>query len=169
MIRRDEFSDIPDRYGVFAFWPTDDESWLHPYDQTLASDYIPSDRVWQRFRGEQDYDLFCHGDIRFRAQARMWLPVEIESHWVGDWIEILSEHGQRRPMLAQITEVRWNRSQRKFEYSLQRYGRDLNRRFDSSCFRTVQALTWWQEETWRKGELRDAESIRIEPLEDNSK
>ena len=159
-IQRDVFAASPDRYGVFAFWPHDDVEWVHPYDRALASDFVPSDRVWQRFRGNDDHDLFCQGDVMFRAQARMWQQVEIEGYWVGDWIEILSSHGQRRPLLAMITEIRWNRIQRRFEYALQRHGRDLCRRYESSAFRAARSLNWWQSEGWRGSPLRDGEEMQ---------
>lgn len=168
-LQRESFATHPDRYGVFAWWPDDrgyggeDEYWLHPYDHVMASDFLPSDRVWQRFRGEGMYDLYCQGRILFRAQPRMWVEVEYEGYWVGDFVEVLSQQGERDPFVAEISEVRWNRQTREFEYLLSRSGHQMFQRFSSQEFRTASSLENKEQASWRHPKLVSRDEIQLTP------
>jgi hypothetical protein len=165
------FATYPDRYGVFAWWPDDrklageGEQWLHPYDEVLAADYLPSDRVWQRFRGQGMFDLYCQGAIRFRAQPRMWIEVEYEGYWIGDFVELLSQQGERDPFVAEISEVRWNRQTRELEYLLNRAGHAMTQRFTCSEFRSATAIQDKDVAGWRPPQLNPREDIRLKPDE----
>lgn len=165
------FATYPDRYGVFAWWPDDrnlageGEQWLHPYDEVVAADYLPSDRVWQRFRGEGMYDLYCQGEIRFRAQPRMWIEVQHEGYWIGDFVELLSQQGERDPFVAQICEVRWNRQTRELEYLLSRAGHAMTQLFTRSEFRTATGIEEKDSAAWRPPQLNPREDIRLKPDE----
>jgi hypothetical protein len=165
------FAPYPDCYGVFAWWPDDrnlggeGEQWLHPYDEVLAADYLPSDRVWQRFRGEGMFDLYCQGEIRFRAQPRMWIEVGYEGYWIGDFVELLSQQGERDPFVAEISDVRWNRQTRELEYLLNRAGHMMVQRFSSREFRTASALDEKDSAAWRPPQLNPREEIRLKPDE----
>ena len=165
------FATYPNRYGVFAWWPDDrnlageGEQWLHPYDEVVAADYLPSDRVWQRFRGEGMYDLYCQGEIRFRAQPRMWIEVQHEGYWIGDFVELLSQQGERDPFVAQICEVRWNRQTRELEYLLSRAGHAMTQLFTRSEFRNATGIEEKDSAAWRPPQLNPREDIRLKPDE----
>ncbi len=149
-IRDEEFASRPDAYGVFPWWPADDALWLHPYDRPLAEDCLPGDRVWRRHRGEGDFDLVCHGGIRFRARCAMWLEVPPARFWIGDRVEVRSEYGVRMPFFARVAEVRWDRRRRRHRYLLERPGR--------------MALSLHDEtELIRRRPLADGSDVRIEP------
>lgn len=129
-----------DGIGVFAWWPEDSVDWLHPYDRPVAEDVIPCDRVWRRYRGGGDFDLYRQGPWRFRARPRLWLNIRDEAVWVGDSVEVLSQQGRRRPFVAKIAEVFWNRRYGRCEYVLDRSGWRQPQRYSREAFRVIQPL-----------------------------
>ncbi|MCA9105671.1 MAG: hypothetical protein KDA83_09615 [Planctomycetales bacterium] len=116
------FSSTVDCHGVVAWWPDDDRDWLHPYDQPLAEDYIPSDRVWRRFRGAGEFSLLTHGELNFRARMRLWRIVPTPRFWVHDWVEVRSDHRRRTPYIGRIVDVRWNAPRQRHEFWVERRG-----------------------------------------------
>ena len=141
-LQRESFATHPDRYGVFAWWPDDrgyggkDEYWLHPYDQYEPVTSCPVIGFGSGFVAKACM-IFIAKAAFFGAQPRMWVEVEYEGYWVGDFVEVLSQQGERDPFVAEISEVRWNRQTREFEYLLSRAGHQMFQRFSSQEFRTA--------------------------------
>ena len=93
----------------------------------------------------------------------MWVEVEYEGYWVGDFVEVLSQQGERDPFVAEISEVRWNRQTREFEYLLSRAGHQMFQRFSSQEFRTASSLENKEQASWRHPKLVSRDEIQLTP------
>lgn len=147
----------PPRHGVFPWWPAEDDQWVHPEDREWIRDWVPSERVFRRIDGPDGYSIYSYGDVSFRGRPVMWLEVETEGYEIGDQVEIKSKLGKHNPMIADITEILWNRQRRRIEYVLTREGRVLKQRSPSSEFQMVKAIN----RTLSVRQLKMAERTRL--------
>ena len=109
---------VPERYGVFCWWPYEGTDWIHDDDVAICECLIPSDRVFLRQRLNNVFSIYRYGGLKIRLRAAMWLEVEIDGYLIGDRVEIKSQLGKRRPAIATITEMRYNRRCSRIEYQL---------------------------------------------------
>lgn len=168
LLRDEEFETRIDAFGVFSWWPGDDTDWLHPYDRPLAEDFIPSDRVWRRHRGEGEFFLLVHGDVRFRARARLWRSVPQPRFWVDDVVEVRSEHARRLPFIGRVIDIRWNALHRRHEYWIERRGRLLHQRCLAEHLIRLKPLPNLEGEAWPVipiGDDVDAFELQASPPE----
>jgi hypothetical protein len=120
---------MPIKHGVFLWGSNRLAEWVHPDEQALAEEIVPGYRVFRRepCLGQLDrddgYARLWYGQQSFRAKPIVWLEVEPEGFAVGDRVEVKSEYGKRQPGLATIVEMKWNRYEKRIEYSLR--GNDL--------------------------------------------
>lgn len=110
--------------GVFLWGSDQLDKWVHPEDLELASQLIPGYRVFRREpsraheeRAEGYAEIF-YGPQSLRIRPIVWLEIHSEGFTIGDRVEVLSDQGKRRPGLATIQEMRWNRHAKKIEYTL---------------------------------------------------
>lgn len=114
------------KHGVFLWWSDRLPAWIHPDDIELARDLVPGYRVFRRemCEGYADRELgyakLCYGLESFRALPIIWLEVPDTGFAVGDRVEIKSEHGKRRPGLATITGMTWDRHRQRVQFKLRR-------------------------------------------------
>ena len=109
---------LPDRFGAFPRWPKDGADWIHPEDVALVESLIPSRRIFQRQRLDQDFSIISYGELEIRIQPVMWLEVPTDGYLVGDRVEIRSRMGAKKPGIATIQEMFWNRKKGAVEYRL---------------------------------------------------
>jgi hypothetical protein len=115
---RDLQLQVPDRFGVYLWWPQDGTDWIHPDDVGLACKLIPSRRIFQRVVEDETWSSLVYGDSSIRVKPTLWLEVESDGYLVGDRVEIRSRMGQQRPAIATIADMLWNRQQKSVEYFL---------------------------------------------------
>ena len=115
---RDFQLQVPDRFGVYLWWPQDGTDWIHPDDVDLTSQLIPSRRIFQRIREDETWSRLVYGECSIRVKPTLWLEVETDGYLVGDRVEIRSRMGQQRPAIATIEDIFWNRQQKVVEYFL---------------------------------------------------
>jgi hypothetical protein len=135
------FDSAPDlklqtKFGVFLWWSDKLPKWIHPDDLPLAEKIVPGFRIFRREPSDapderkQGYARLHYGKQSFRAFPIVWLEVASEGFEVGDRVEIKSEHGKRKPGLANIDQMLWNRNAKQIEYFLIRNGMKLERKFE---------------------------------------
>lgn len=109
---------VPERYGVFLWWPHEGTDWIHPEDVELVEKLIPSNRIFLCQRLNAEFSRYVHGEITVRLRPAMWLEIEIDGYLIGDRVEIRSQMGKRMPAIATIHDMRFNRHQGQIEYYL---------------------------------------------------
>lgn len=111
------------RAGVLS-WTNGLHSLVHPYDAPVIDDYLPSNRIWRRSEhtDSDGYATYQYGLVHFRAAPLPWLPIELDSVWIGDLVEVSSITSYRQPLVGVVREVRWNWTVKSIEYRLARAG-----------------------------------------------
>lgn len=123
------------KYGVFLWWSDQLPQWIHPDDLELAERLVPGCKVFRREvcgeEADREAGYFCYqyGNESFRAFPIVWLEIQSDGFEVGDRIEVKSENGKRRPIVATIAEMTWGRYRQKIEYHLERNGMPLRRSY----------------------------------------
>ncbi|MEL7496038.1 MAG: hypothetical protein AAFN77_00405 [Planctomycetota bacterium] len=137
---------LPTVYGVFLWWSDRLPSWIHPDDVEIAERLVPGCRVFRRDVCESKldqqlgYQQLSYGDESFRSLAVVWLRVQYEGYEVGDRVEVKSEHGKRRPELATINDMVWNRHKKWIEYRLEKQGMPIKRPYRANEIRPAMSL-----------------------------
>lgn len=112
----------PTRFGVCLWWPSDSIAWVHPEDREIAERLVPGNRIFKRQEcnhyadRELGYSLISYGPQQFRVLPAIWLPVKFEGFEIGDFVEIKSRLGRRRPTIGTIREMHWNRLALRIDY-----------------------------------------------------
>lgn len=127
-------------FGVFLWWPGDDDSWIHPHDVPKAEDLIPGNRVLRREDYDDDYSLLIYGDYQIRVQPAMWLPVASEGYNIGDQVEVRSNFGENQPFIGTIAEMIWSRTKKQIEYEIHKPGSLQAKIYTASQFHLVDRL-----------------------------
>ena len=127
----------PPRFGVFLTWPAEGSDWVHPQDIERANEMIPSDRVFRREDLDEHYSILTYGSQTIRVRPSMWLEVETDGYEIGDTVEIKSNFGRQKPLIARIEEILWNKREQRIEYVLKQEGRILQKRSLADEFRMV--------------------------------
>ncbi len=109
---------LPDRYGVFLWWPHEGIDWIYHEDVELCQQLIPSNRIFLCERLNSEFSRYVYGEISIRLRPSMWLEIQTDGYLVGDRVEIRSQMGKRSPAIATIEDVFFNRHQRRIEYFL---------------------------------------------------
>jgi hypothetical protein len=109
---------VPDCYGVFLWWPHEGTDWIHPEDIKLCEQLIPSNRVFFRQRLNSEFSQYLYGKQCIRLRPAMWLEIETDGYLIGDRVEIRSKMGRRRPAIATIEDMYFNRHRGEIEYHL---------------------------------------------------
>ena len=109
---------VPDRYGVFLWWPHEGTQWIHPDDIELCEQLIPSSRIFLCERLNAEFSRYVYGELSIRLRPSMWLEIEVDGYHIGDRVEIRSQMGKRRPRIATIEEMLFNRHAGRIEYYL---------------------------------------------------
>lgn len=110
---------LPERFGVFLWWPEDGTDWIYPDDVELVSWLIPGNRIFQLERADDQWSRLSYGKIVVRIKPVMWLEVAVDGYLVGDRVEIRSNMGKKRPAIATICEMQWNRQKMAVEYRVE--------------------------------------------------
>jgi hypothetical protein len=105
--------------GVYLVWPCEGTHWIHPEDMEIANGWIPSTRVFRRHSFDGTYYRLQYGQQSIRVLPTMWLRVPDEGHSVGDHVEIKSCFQRNDPGLAEIVEIRWDKTHSRIVYTLQ--------------------------------------------------
>lgn len=114
---------LPD-YGTFTHWPDQGRTLIHPDDIILATNVIPSSRVFRRFRFDGVFYHYHYGDdVTFRIRPCMWLKLDFEGFDVGDQVEVSGLGMIREPFIARIVEMRFDKRNRRIEYTLDQAGK----------------------------------------------
>ena len=111
---------LPQRFGAFPRWPEDGTDWIHPDDVQLVEGLIPSRRIFERHRlnGDNEYSKVCYGELSIRIRPVLWLEVKTDGYLIGDRVEIRSRMGAKKPDIASIQEMFWDRKRAMVEYRL---------------------------------------------------
>ena len=123
------------KYGVFLWWSDQLPQWIHPDDLELAERLVPGCKIFRREVCDSEVDRdsgyfgYHYGSESFRALPIVWLEIHSDGFEVGDRVEVKSENGKRRPILATIAEMTWGRYRQTIEYQLERNGMPLRRRY----------------------------------------
>lgn len=123
------------KHGVFLWWSDQLAEWIHPEDLATAEKLVPGLKVFRREVSEAELDRkvgyfrFCCGAESFRALPIVWLEVQPEGFEIGDRVEVKSSNGKRRPGVATIRDVVWERHRKVIIYLLERNGMPLPRPF----------------------------------------
>ena len=116
-------------YGVFLRWPEDGEDWVHPLDIGVARHLLPGNRIFRREQWNSDYYQYHYGKLSFRAKPKLWMLLEHEGFDIDDFVEVKSMMGKNWKVTAKIVDVFWDAYHREIEYSVEGYGRGIQRRF----------------------------------------
>lgn len=130
---------IQPKYGVYLWWPAD-QNWVHPDDLETANELIPSDRVFRREAYDDKYALLLYGERFIRVRPVIWLEVQSEGYELGDQVEVKSQLGKVRPLVATIDDIRWDNQSRSIKYSLSANGRAGERSYLSDEFQLTQQM-----------------------------
>lgn len=96
---------------------------FHPDDMGIATEMIPSDRVFRRIRFDDVFYHYQYGpDVLFRVRPCMWLKLDWEGIDVGDQVEVSGLGMVRQPMVARVSEMRFKKRSRTIEYTLDNAG-----------------------------------------------
>ena len=148
----------PPRYGVFLTWPIDGNDWIHPEDVERANQMIPSNRVFRREDLDSEFSILTYGNQTIRVRPSMWLEIEHDGYEMGDTVEIKSDFGRQKPMIARIAEVYWNKREQRIEYVLKQEGRIIESRLTANDFRMVIPIN--ETPTVRQMMMVDRKSLR---------
>ena len=135
----DELKVLP-KHG-FCLWPEDGHDWIHPDDLDVARALIPSKRVFRKeytadpIHDELGYVVYVYGSRSFRGKQTLWHEVETDGYELEDTVEVKSAYGKRRPIIADISGMFWNRHRQSIEYELIKNGVPQPGRFDATQFR----------------------------------
>jgi hypothetical protein len=139
-IRVEDRLNVLPKHG-FCLWPEDGEDWIHPNDLELARSLIPSKRIFRKvvcpdpILRELGYVEYSYGDQAFRGLPTLWHEVNSDGYEIGDTVELKSGYGKLRPIIADISEMYWNRHELVIEYKLVKNGVPQPNRYQSSQFR----------------------------------
>lgn len=128
-------SELP--YCVFPRWPQDDDAWIHPDDVPLVRRLIPGTRVFRRAGQEGAYFVLRYGKLRLRVRAAMHLALRGDGLDVGDLVEVCSQVGKNRALVATIGDMHWSARYGTIEYRLRRRAMTLARRYHAGDLRLV--------------------------------
>ena len=120
---------LPERFGVYLWWPQNDLEWIHPDDVELCQRLIPSTRIFQRQVYDATFNQLEYGPHTMRVKPTLWLEVKTDGYLIGDRVEIRSRMGKRRPAIATIVETLYNRQKDVVEYQLRINDNWLNEPF----------------------------------------
>lgn len=124
-----------EKHGVFLWWSDQLPEWIHPEDLETAEKLVPGLKIFRREVPETTHDRkagyfrFCYGALSFRALPIVWLEVQPEGFEIGDRVEVKSSSGKRRPGVATIRDVVWERHRKMIVYLLERNEMPLPRPF----------------------------------------
>lgn len=150
------------KYGVFLWWSDRLPKWIHPDDIEIANRLVPGFKVFRRepCQNASDRQLgyfeLCYGEESFRALPIVWLEITSEGWEVGDRVEVKSRHGKRRPGIATITDMVWDRLAKRIEYVLERNGMALPNRFQNEDLRPAFVLGQHLNERMRRKEFSES-------------
>lgn len=96
------------KYGYFPWWPEDGTGWLHPDDVAVASQLLPSMRVFRRDEQDDTWVTFRYGEQMFRAHRSLWVEVRWEGFALGDWVEVRTRGMRNEHRTGTIREVRYH-------------------------------------------------------------
>lgn len=120
--------ELPD-WGVYLYWPTDGEGWIHPDDIAVAKQLIPSSRVFHRLRWDGEFYHLRYGQLVIRVRPSLWLPVLDNDLEVGQQVEVLSRLHLNDPGIFRIADIRVAAESNVCEYSLHGTLLKLEKRF----------------------------------------
>ena len=109
---------MPQRFGAFPRWPESGTDWIHPDDVQLVAGLIPSRRIFERQRLDDQYSRMCYGELSIRVRPVLWLEVKTHGYLIGDRVEIRSRMGAKKPDIATIQEMFWEPKRSMVEYRL---------------------------------------------------
>ena len=166
--------DMPD-CGVYLVWPTEGSQWIHPEDAELASQWIPSTRVWRRSQWEDGYYRLHYGNQAIRVRPSMWHRVDDEGFSIGDPVEILGRFLENEPCIGRVVEIRFHKPSGRIHYTIESRELVLPRPFLTEDLRRLEEKVHLRASDFQsavvpaasgaEGEAGDALSLRAEGVE----
>ena len=166
--------DMPD-CGVYLVWPTEGSQWIHPEDAELASQWIPSTRVWRRSQWEDGYYRLHYGNQAIRVRPSMWHRVDDEGYSIGDPVEILGRFLENEPCIGRVVEIRFHKPSGRIHYTIESRELVLPRPFLTEDLRRLEEKVHLRASDFQsavvpaasgaEGEAGDALSLRAEGVE----
>jgi hypothetical protein len=129
------------KFGYFPWWPEDGDAWVHPDDVAAARAMIPSNRVFCRDDGDEDYLLMHYGDVTLRVRRTLWQEVEPEGLEFGDWVEVRSRGMLNEPRTGVIREVLWDDRVRAMRYQISENGTPVEQLYTREDLQRVEPPT----------------------------
>ncbi|MFK7735302.1 MAG: hypothetical protein AB8B50_04690 [Pirellulaceae bacterium] len=111
--------DLPD-WGVFLHWPHEGDEWIHEADRSLASEVLPSPRVWRRTEWDGRYYWLRYGNLTLRVKPSMWTQAPECDLDVGQQVEVLANRGENDPGIFRVKEIYFSRTSHECEFWLAR-------------------------------------------------
>ena len=166
--------DMPD-CGVYLVWPTEGSQWIHPEDAELASQWIPSTRVWRRSQWEDGYYRLHYGNQAIRVRPSMWHRVDDEGFSIGDPVEILGRFLENEPCIGRVVEIRFHKPSGRIHYTIESRELVLPRPFLTEDLRRLEEKVHLRASDFQsavvpaasgaEGEAGDALNLRAEGVE----
>ena len=166
--------DMPD-CGVYLVWPTEGSQWIHPEDAELASQWIPSTRVWRRSQWEDGYYRLHYGNQAIRVRPSMWHRVDDEGYSIGDPVEILGRFLENEPCIGRVVEIRFHKPSGRIHYTIESRELVLPRPFLTEDLRRLEEKVHLRASDFQsavvpaasgaEGEAGDALNLRAEGVE----
>ena len=127
---------LPD-YGCIARWPEDGQGFIHPHDVSNANRIIPSERVLRREYFDGVFYHVRYGDIWFRLQPCLWLPVQSEGIDIGDQVETLGVGMERELFVAEVVGMYFVRRKGRILYRLAKNGKMVKKLYLNDELRLI--------------------------------
>ncbi|GAB5403802.1 MAG: hypothetical protein Aurels2KO_20330 [Aureliella sp.] len=111
--------ELPD-WGVYLRWPEDGNEWIHPEDVTLATQLIPSRRVFKRTKWDSGFYHLLYGEHFLRVRPSMWTQVPGVDLELGQQVELLAQFGKHDPGVFRIEDILYDNEKHRIEFALNR-------------------------------------------------
>ena len=111
--------DLPD-WGVFMHWPQEGDEWIHEEDRGLASEVLPSPRIWRRTEWDGRYYWMRYGNLTLRVKPSMWTEAPQCDLDVGQQVEVLAKSGENDPGIFRVKEIYLSTTTHECEFWLAR-------------------------------------------------
>lgn len=142
---------LPD-YGCIARWPQDGFDFIHPDDTEKVRQLFPSNRVFRRERFDGRFYHCRYGEIEFRLQSCLWIPVSHEGFDLGDRVETTGVGMVRELFVGTIANMYFAQGEDGITYRLRRGTMQHSQTFSASMMRLLKD----------KKEIRPVDIVRRE-------
>ncbi len=111
--------ELPD-WGVYLRWPEDGNSWIHSEDVAVATELVPSRRVFKRIEWDSEFYHLQYGEHCIRVRPSMWTHVPALDLEIGQQVELLAQFGKHDPGVFRIEDILYDAEKQRVEFALNR-------------------------------------------------